>query len=223
MNGIGQPPSLSGPPPYGPANPPGQPNGMPGPPPAPPGAPGQPFPGGMPGRPLGHQQRPPNGPQQYRSPTIAPSPQAQGNPSQPPAGAMGQLGRSPHMSTVNRATMPPPNGPQHPQGPGPTGSAHQTPTLPYQQVGRPPSRHDSLQNPMNPHQSPALVAGRIPPGQDRSHMDNVLDNEIASCPGDVLSEAKRQVGLSDRDPQSLTVEDKVCRLPLAWLLSPSHI
>jgi hypothetical protein len=54
-------------------------------------------------------------------------------------------------------------------------------------------------------------------------MDNALDNELASCPGDVLNEAKRQTGLSDRDPQSLTAEDKVCRLPLAWLLSPSHI
>ena len=222
MNGIGpggQPPSLSGPPPYGPANPGGQPNGIPGPPPAPPGAPGQPFPGGMTGRPqLGPQQRLPNGPQQFRSPTMAPSPQAQGNP-QPPAGAMGQLGRSPHMSTVNRTAMPPPNGPQHPQGPGPTGSAHPTPTLSYQQLGRPPSSHGiSSQNPMNPHQSPALAAGRIPPGQDRSHMD-ALDNELASYPVEVIGDAKRHAGLGDRDPQSLTGEEKVRRLPLAWLLA----
>jgi hypothetical protein len=226
MNGIGpggQPTSLSGPPPYGPANPAGQPNGIPGPPPAPPGTPGQPFPGGMAGRPLGHQQRPPNGPQ-YRSPTIAPSPQAQGNPPQPPAGPMAQLGRSPHMSTVNRAAMLPPNGPQHPQGPGPTGSAHPTPTLSYQQLGRPPSRHDiPSQNPMDPHQSPALAAGRIPSRQDRSHFDNALDNELASYPPDVIGDAKRHIGLSDRDPQSLTTEEKVRSLPLAWLLSPSRI
>jgi len=212
MNGIGpggQPPSLSGPPPYGPANPAGQPNGIPGPPPAPPGAPGQPFPGGMTGRPsLGPQQRLPNGPQQFRSPTMAPSPQAQGNPPQTPAGAMAQLGRSPHMSTVNRAAMPPPNGPQHPQGPGPTGSAHPTPTLSYQQLHRPPSSHGiSSQNPMNPHQSPALAAGRIPPGQDRSHMDAV-DNELASYPLEVIGDAKRHAGLSDRDPQSLTSDEK---------------
>jgi len=226
MNGIGpggQPPSLSGPPPYGPANPPGQPNGIPGPPQPPPGAPGQPFPGGMAGRPpLGPQQRLPNGPQ-YRSPTIAPSPQAQGNPPQPPAGAMAQLGRSPHMSTVNRAAMLPPNGPQHPQGPGP-GSAHPTPTLSYQQLGRPPSRHDISQNQMNPHQSPAMVAGRIPPGQDRSHMDSaLLDNELASYPPEVIGDAKRHAGLSDRDLQSLTTEEKVRCLPLAWVLSSSHI
>ena len=215
MNGIGpggQPPSLSGPPPYGPANPPGQPNGMPGPPPSHPGVPGQPFSGGMGGRPPGPQQRLPTGPQQFRSPTMAPSPQAQGNPSQPPAGAMAQLGRSPHMSTVNRAAMPPPNGSQHPQGPG---SAHPTPTLSYQQLGRPPSSHGiSSQNPMNPHRSPALVAGRIPPGQDRPHMDSALDNELASYPADVLGDAKRHAGLGDRDPQSLTTEEKVRRLPV---------
>jgi hypothetical protein len=75
---------------------------------------------------------------------------------------------------------------------------------------------------MNPRQSPALVAGRIPPGQDRSHMDSAPDNEFASYPTDVISEAKRQAGLSDRDPQSLTNEEKV-RLPLAWLLNPSRI
>jgi hypothetical protein len=185
---------------------------MPGPPPSHPGAPGQPFPGGMGGRPPGPQQRLPTGPQQFRSPTMAPSPQAQGNPSQPPAGAMAQLGRSPHMSTVNRAAMPPPNGSQHPQGPG---SAHPTPTLSYQQLGRPPSSHGiSSQNPMNPHRSPALVAGRIPPGQDRPHMDSALDNELASYPADVLGDAKRHAGLGDRDPQSLTTEEKVRRLPV---------
>lgn len=209
MNGIGpggQPPSLSGPPPYGPANPAGQPNGIPGPPPVPPGAPGQPFPGGMAGRPpLGPQQRLPNGPP-YRSPTIAPSPQAQGNPSQPPAGAMAQLGRSPHM---NRAAMPPPNGPQHPQGPG---SAHPTPTLSYQQLNRPPSSHG--QNPMNPQRSPALVAGRIPVGQDQ-HLNNALDNELGNYPADVINEAKRHANLSDRDPQSFTAEEKVRHLLLA--------
>ncbi|KAF8475290.1 hypothetical protein DFH94DRAFT_118906 [Russula ochroleuca] len=218
INGIGpggQPPSLSGPPPYGSANPGAQPNGIPGPPPAPPGAPGQPFPGGMTGRPpLGPQQRPPNAPQ-YRSPTIAPSPQ--GNPPQPPSGAMSQLGRSPHMNNINRSGMLPPNGLQHPQGPGPgPGSAHPTPTLSYQQLGRPPSSHDvSSQNPMNPHRSPAL-AGRMPPGQDRSHIDNAVDAELSTYPPDLLGEARRQANLGDRDVQSLTTDEKVRRrLPLA--------
>ena len=212
INGIGPGgQSLSGPHPYGPANPGAQPNGIPGPPSAPPGAPGQPFPGGMGGRPpLGPQQRLPNGPP-YHSPTIAPSPQSQGNPPQPPQSAMGQLGRSPHMNAINRSAMPPPGPQQHPQGPGP-GSTHPTPTPSYQQLGRPPSSHDvSSQNPLNPHRSPAL-SGRIPPGQ---HMDNALDAELANYSSEVIGEAKRHAGLSDRDPQSLTPEEKVCRLPLA--------
>ncbi|KAI9507670.1 hypothetical protein F5148DRAFT_999071 [Russula earlei] len=209
MNGIpvGQPQSLSATP-YGHANPATQPNGMPVPPPAPPGHPGPPFSGPMLGRPpLGPQQRLPNGASQYHSPTIAPSPQS-GNPQQPPAGPMGQLGRSPHLSTINRAVMLPPNGPQPPPGSGPTGGAHPTPTLPYQQVGRPPSGHDaSSQNPMNPHPSPAM-SGRIPPGQERSHMDNTLDAELATYPPDLMGEAKLRAGVGDRDAQSLTLEEK---------------
>jgi hypothetical protein len=211
INGIGPggQPSLSAPHPYGPAHPSAQPNGIPGPPPPPPGAPGQPFPGGMGGRPpLGPQQRLPNGPQ-YQSPTIAPSPQSHGNPPQPPAGAMGQLGRSPHMNSINRTAMPPPNGPQHPQGPGP-GSAHPTPTPSYMQVGRPPSSHDiSSQNPMNPHRSPAMP-GRMPPGHDRSHMENQIDAELGSYPPEVIGDAKRHAGLGDRDTQSLSIDEKVC-------------
>jgi len=39
-------------------------------------------------------------------------------------------------------------------------------------------------------------------------MYSALDNELASYPLDVLSEAKRQAGLSDGDPQSLTTEEK---------------
>jgi hypothetical protein len=50
-------------------------------------------------------------------------------------------------------------------------------------------------------------------------MDNVLDNELGSYPADLLGDAKRHAGLSDRDPQSLTIEEKVRRLPHAWLLT----
>ena len=107
--------------------------------------------------------------------------------------------------------MLPPNGPQHPQGPGP-GSAHPTPQPPYQQLGRPPSSHDiSSQNPMNPHQSPAL-AGRMPPGQDRLHMDPI-DNELASYPPDLLRDAKGHAGFGERDIQSLNIDEKVRRRP----------
>jgi hypothetical protein len=206
MNGIGhggQPTH------YGPANPPSQPNGIPG-PPGPPGPPGQPYPAGMANRPpMGLQQRHPNGAPQYHSPTIAPSPQSQGGPQQPPAGSMGPLGPSPHM---NRAAMPPPHGPQHPQG----GSAHQTPTPAYQQLTRPHSSHDNpSQNHMNPHPSPAM-SGRIPPGQERSHMDGShgsLDADLASFPPEILLEARQHAGVGEREAQSLTAEEKVCNHP----------
>ena len=214
MGPTGQPPSLSAPS-YGPPNPATQSNGMPG-HPAPPGPPGQPFAGGMVPRPLGPQQRIPNGGPQYRSPTIAPSPQSQGNPQQP---AMGQLGRSPHMSNLSRPTMPPPNGSQHPQGSGPPGSAHPTPTIPYQQLGRPSSGLDApSHNLMNPHPSPAL-GGRMAPGQER-HMENAhnaLDAELNSYPPEIMGEAKLRAGLGDRDAQSLSVEEKVSPRPPAHL------
>ncbi|KAI0247909.1 hypothetical protein BJV78DRAFT_1285203 [Lactifluus subvellereus] len=223
-NGIGPsgpPLSLSAPPPYAPTNPATQPNGIPG-PPAPPGPPGQPFAGGMVGRPpIGAQQRLSNGAPQYQSPTIAPSPQLQGNPQQTQTGPMGQLGRSPHMSNMNKAAMLPPNGPQ---GPGPAGSAHQTSTPAYPQLGRPPSRHDSSSHhPMNnPHRSPAL-AGRMPPGQDRSHMDgphSSLDAELASYPPELVGEAKLRAGLGNRDAQSLSVEEKQVIIQNAIRLKP---
>lgn len=107
--------------------------------------------------------------------------------------------------------MPPPNGPQPPQGPGP-GSAHPTPTLAYQQLGRPSSRLDTnSQNPMNPHRSPAM-GGRMPQTQERSHMDgahHTLDAELASYPADLLNDAKVRANLGGRDGQSLTVDEKV--------------
>ena len=211
MGPTGQPPSHPAPP-YGPTNPATQSNGLPG-PHGPPGHPGQPFTGAMVGRPLGPQQRIPNGGPPFQSPTIAPSPQSQGNPQQSPAGPMGQLGRSPHMSNLSRPAMPPPNGLQHAQGSGPPGhpgSAHPTPTIPYQQLGRPSSSLDTpSHNPMNPHRSPAM-SGRMPPGQER-HMDNhnALDAELNSYPPEIMGEAKLRAGLGDRDAQSLTLEEKV--------------
>ncbi|KAH9039341.1 hypothetical protein EDB85DRAFT_1930067 [Lactarius pseudohatsudake] len=205
MNGIGP---GGQPTPYGPPNPPSQPNGISG-PTGPPGPPGH-FPPGMGNRPpMGHQQRHPNGAPQYHSPTIAPSPQSQGGPQQPPAGPMGPLGPSP----MNR--MPPP-GPQHPQGPGSVGSAHQTPTPAYQQLVRPHSSHDiSSQNHMNPHPSPAM-SGRLPPSQERPHMDS-LDVALATYPADLMGEAKLRAGLGEREAQSLTTEEKVCNHPLRRL------
>lgn len=76
---------------------------------------------------LGSQHRLLGGGPPYQSPTIPLFSQSQGYYQQPPAGSMSLLGRSPYMGTINRATMPPPNGLQ--QGPGPAGS---TPTLAFQ-------------------------------------------------------------------------------------------
>ena len=45
-------------------------------------------------------------------------------------------------------------------------------------------------------------------------MDSALDNELSSYPIDVINDAKRHAGLGDRDPQSLTTDEKVRRLPL---------
>jgi hypothetical protein len=124
------------------------------------------------------------------------------------------------MSTINRAAMLPPNGPQHAQGPSHAGSAHQTPTLSYQQIGRPSSGLDAAsQNPMNPHRSPALGV-RMPPTQERSHMESrhsALDAELASYPPDLLGEAKLHANVHDREAQSLTLEEKVRPCLLAYL------
>ena len=125
-------PPLFSTPPFGSANPVTQPNTVPG-PSAPPSHPGQSYSGGMAGRAsLGSQHRLPDGGPPYQSPTIPLFSQSQGYPQQPPAGPMSLFGRSPYMSTINRAAMPPSNGLQPPQGPIPVGSSHPTPTLAYQ-------------------------------------------------------------------------------------------
>jgi hypothetical protein len=211
MNGIGPgepPPSLFIPP-YGPANPATHLNGIPG-HPVPPGPSEPPVPGGMVRNPLlGPQQRLPNGGPPYQSPTIAQSPYSQGNPQRPLAGPMGQLGRSPHMSTFNRAAMPPPSDPQFTQG---TGSAYPIPTFTFQQLGRPSSSFaSSSRNPVEPHPSPAL-GGHMCPTVERSHMDRThptLDAELGSYPMYLIGEATLRANLGGRDARSLTVEEKV--------------
>jgi hypothetical protein len=62
---------------------------------------------------------------------------------------------------------------------------------------------------MNPHPSQAL-SGRIPPRQDRPSMDSVLDAELVTYPLELVGEAKLHAGLSGRDAQSLTADEKVC-------------
>jgi hypothetical protein len=123
---------------------------------------------------------------------------------------LGQLGRSPHMSTVNRAAWPPPNGPQYAQG---ADSAHPTHALTLQQLGGPSSGlATSSRNPMNPIPSPAL-GRRMSPIVEWSHMENThytLDTELASYTPDIIGEAKLRANLGGRDAQSLTMPEKVC-------------
>ena len=61
------------------------------------------------------------------------------------------------------------------------------------------------------------MSGRIPPGQERSHMDgphSSLDAELASFPAEILGEAKLHACVGDKEGQSLTLEEKVRDHPL---------
>ncbi|KAH9976558.1 hypothetical protein BJV74DRAFT_798678 [Russula compacta] len=169
INGIGfagQPLSLTAPY-YSPSNPTTHPNGIP-PPPAPPGAQDNHF--------------------WEQEPILS----VRGNNSQQwhTAGPMAQLNCSLHMSAINRTAMPPPNGPQHLQGPPPAaaGSAHLTLTMAYQQLGCPPSSHGTSSHLMNPHISPAL---------------------------ELMGEAKQHASLGGKDAQSLALEEKFGHFHLA--------
>ena len=160
---------------YDPPNPPFQANNVPGHPNLP-GAPRQPFsPGLVHQSPMGQQQRRPNGVSQYHFPTTVPSPQYQGG------------------SQQTSASFPPPNDPQHPQGSTSVASAHPIPSPAYQQLVRPQSNNDtSSQNHMNPH----TLSGRLPPSQNRSHIDETRGSpeiELTSFPVDVVGEAKEKV------------------------------
>jgi hypothetical protein len=59
--------------------------------------------------------------------------------------------------------------------------------------------------------------------QDRSHMDSAIDAELGSCPPEVIGDAKRHAGLSDRDTQSLSSEEKVRRFFTLMTTQPSRI
>ena len=178
MNGIGP---VGRPAYYGPANPAFQTNNVSGYPNLP-GAPGQPFSPSLVNRsPMGQQQRRPNGVSQYLFPTTVPSPRSQGGPEQ------------------TSASFPPPNDPQHPQGSASVASAHSIPSPAYQQLVRPQSNNDiSSQNHMNPH----TLSGRLPPSQNRSHIDETRGSpeiQLTSFTADVVGES-----------QLLATKEKVC-------------
>lgn len=188
MNGIGpggQPAY------YGLVNPLSPTNGVPGPPSLPP----QPlFPGMEDRPPLGYQERHPNGASQNHSPIIVPSSQPQGGPQQPLASSIGPLGPTPH---TNRASFPPPTGPQHPQDPGSVGFAHPTPSAAHQQLVRLHGTHDiSSQN----YRSTPPLSGPLPPSHEQSHTDVAH----TSFPADDVGKAKMRGGFGDKEAQSLT-------------------
>ncbi|TFY65668.1 hypothetical protein EVG20_g5412, partial [Dentipellis fragilis] len=211
-NGVGPAGPPQGPPGPQPGMPmggvPPQQNGMPG-HPGPPGAPRWTSSKLPPARPPGQrppqQQRGPNGAPPFQSPTMAPSPQQQ----------QGGMGRSPHMNTLGgRGGMPPPHGPG---SQGQPGSAHQTSTQSFQQVGgRPPSRQGTPQHAMNatnPHPSPSL-ANRMPPGvgprqpQDMRQVEAQVNNEWAQIPSEILGQAKLDAGLGEKEATQLTLLEK---------------
>ncbi|KAA1470287.1 hypothetical protein DENSPDRAFT_879600 [Dentipellis sp. KUC8613] len=211
-NGVGPAGPPQGPPGPQPGMPmggvPPQQNGMPG-HPGPPGAPGMPPqnfpPQGPPGQRPPQQQRNPNGAPPFQSPTMAPSPQQQ----------QGGMGRSPHMNTLGgRGGMPPPHGPG---SQGQPGSAHQTPTPSFQQVGRPPSRQGTPQHNMNtpnphPHPSPSM-ANRMPPGagprqQQDARLEVQVNSEWAQLTNDIIGQAKLDVGLGEKEATQLSIQEK---------------
>ncbi|KAK7031491.1 hypothetical protein R3P38DRAFT_2701217 [Favolaschia claudopus] len=166
-----------------------------------PGAPGMgQQPGFMPGQPrppIPGQPRLANGGPPFQSPTMAHSPPHSG-PSQP-----GQLqhGAQPPMSQLGppRGMLPP--GPQPGMNPG-----QQTPT-PYQGLaGRPPSRTSTPQGMMNP--SPSM-APRQPmvPGSDLQN-PTALHNELAAIPANTVNILKGELGLGDKNINTLTLPDK---------------
>lgn len=186
-----------------------QPNGMPGSSAGPsvaPGTPQQPqtgfqpmLPGQRPGVP---QQRGPNNGPPFQSPTMAHSPQNSGvAPGQQQPPAIGQVGPSPHMSHMQRSgNMLPPNGQQQAGNPA------------FQQLHRPPSRTASPSNIMT-QPSPSM-ANRQPqggmPAQEAS-----LNNELARMPPQLVTALRQELGLADKDLQSLTIEDKQRLVTLA--------
>ncbi|KAJ7626296.1 hypothetical protein DFH06DRAFT_737563 [Mycena polygramma] len=209
VNGIGPPPRFApngvmpnGIPPGNP-QPPGptafaggpMPNGIiPGGGPPPPGMGQQPFMGGQPRPPLTGQARAPNGGAPFQSPTMAHSPPNHGQQSQPPqnphAPPMGQLG--------------PPRGGMLPPGQQGMNPGQQTPT-PYGNIsGRPPSRTSTPQSMMQP--SPSMTSRQPMMGDPRQDMN--ITNELNTIPIQVLNMLKSELGLGDKNINTLTLQDK---------------
>ncbi|KAJ7272599.1 hypothetical protein B0H12DRAFT_1228622 [Mycena haematopus] len=152
---------------------------------------------GQPRPPLPGQPRPPNGGPPFQSPTMAHSPpnqQPQGQPQHGVPPPMGQLGP--------------------PRGMLPPGAQQMNPMqTPYQGLaGRPPSRTSTPQSAgmMNP--SPSMQPRQpIVPGSDpRQQLDMAaISVEVQNMPINVLNSLKMEVGLPDKNINTMTQQDKV--------------
>ncbi|KAG9313234.1 hypothetical protein JVU11DRAFT_6696 [Chiua virens] len=145
-------------------------------------------------RPTAPQHRPQNGVHPYQSPTIAHSPQNPGANSAPnPPNPMNQLGPSPHMAHMVRGGMLPPN--------ANLASVPPTQTPPFSQLARSPSRPGSPGQMMQP--SPSLMDRQTP----HPHESN-LNGELGRLPANVVNAIRQELGIHDKEPQSLTYEEK---------------
>lgn len=188
-----------------------QPNSIPipstGPNPAGPNpAPQQNFTALMPGqRPNPPQHRGPNGVNPYQSPTIAHSPQNQsGNAGPNQQNQMNQMGPSPRMAHMARGGMLPPNANM--------GSVPPTQTPPFSQFARSPSRPGTPGQGMQP--SPSLMDRQTPVNPH----EGSLNLELSRLPTNILTSIRQELGLHDKELQSLTFDEKVISFPFEALV-----
>lgn len=153
------------------------------------------------------QHRGPNGINPYQSPTMSHShshphshshsPQnPAGNPGPNPQNPMNQLGPSPHMGHMGRASMLPPNANM--------GSVPPTQTPPFSQLARSPSRPGTPGQMMHP--SPSLMDRQTPVNAQEM---SGLNTELARLPTALLTSIRQELGVVDKELQSLTFDEKV--------------
>ncbi|KAI6112908.1 hypothetical protein F5141DRAFT_1291450 [Pisolithus sp. B1] len=145
-------------------------------------------------RPGGPQHRGPNGVNPYQSPNMALSPHNPGmnaGPSpQHPQPPMGQLGPSPHMSHMSQNRMLPPGANM-----GAVSSAQTS----FAQLGRSPSRPNTPGQSMM-QQSPSLA--------NRQTLDMQLNHEFQRLGTTYVNQAKQDLGCSEKDSNTLTIDEK---------------
>ncbi|KAF8141382.1 hypothetical protein EV363DRAFT_1412840 [Boletus edulis] len=152
------------------------------------------MPGQRPGAP---QHRGPNGVNPYQSPTMAHSHSPQnpgGNAGPNPQNPMNHLGLSPHITHMARAGMLPPNANM--------GSGPHTQTPPFSQLARSPSRPGSPGQVMQ--RSPSLMDRQTPV----NHHESNLNAELSRLPTNILTSIRQDMGVLDKELQSLTFDEK---------------